>query len=317
MRAVVYDRYGPPEVLHLEEVERPVPSDDEVLIKVRATTVTRTDLGLRSAHPFITRFVMGLRRPKRRILGVELSGEIEAVGLAVTEFKVGDQVFGASGLGAHAEFVRLRQGAPLAHKPATMTFDEAAAVTDGATLALACLRQAGPCVGRSILVYGASGSVGTAAVQLAKVFGANVTAVCSTRHGELVRSLGADEVIDYTKEDFTRSGRTYDVILDAFGKLSFRRTRRSLKPGGTFLATDGLHNLPLALLTRWIGDKRLVFGITRYSRKDVLFLKELIEAGRYRAVIDRRYPLEDVVDATRYVETGKKTGNVVLTVGGG
>jgi NADPH:quinone reductase-like Zn-dependent oxidoreductase len=314
MRAVVYDRYGPPEVLRLEDVERPVPRDDEVLIKVRATTVTRTDVGLRSANPFITRFVMGLRRPKRRILGVEMAGEIEAVGSGVTEFKMGDEVFGASGLGAHAEFVCLRQSAPIAHKPADVTFDEAAAVTDGATLAFACLRSAGLLEDKSVLVYGASGSVGTAAVQLAKVFGAQVTAVCSTRHLELVKSLGADEAIDYTQEDFTRNGKTYDAILDAFGKLSFRRSRGSLKPGGMFLATDGLGNLPLALLTRWIGDKRLVFGITRYSKKDVVFLKGLIDAGRYRAVIDRRYPLEQVVEATRYVETGRKTGNVVLTV---
>ena len=294
-----------------------MPGDDEVLIKVHATTVTRTDLGLRSAHPFITRFVMGLRRPKRRILGVELAGEIEAVGASVTEFTVGDQVFGACGLGAYAEFVRLRRSAPLAHKPAGMTFDEAAAVTDGATLALACLRNAGSIEGKSVLVYGASGSVGTAAVQLARHFGAHVTAVCGTRHQELVASLGADDVIDYTQEDFTRNGKTYDVIVDAFGKVSFRQSRRSLKPDGIFLATDGLRNLPLALLTRWIGDKRLVFAITRYSKQDVVFFKELIDAGKYRAVIDRRYPLEEVVDATRYVEAGHKTGNVVLTVSGG
>jgi NADPH:quinone reductase-like Zn-dependent oxidoreductase len=317
MRAVVYDRYGPPEVLHLEDVERPVPNDDEVLIKVYATTVNRTDCGLRNASPFIIRFVTGLRRPRNRVLGMELAGQVEAVGAAVTEFKIGDHVFGGKGFAAHAEFVCIRESAPLAIKPANATFDEAAAVFDGASLALACLRTAGPLEGESVLIYGASGSVGTAAVQLARHFGAVVTAVCSTRHMELVKSLGADEAIDYTQEDFTGNGKTYDVILDAFGKLSFRRSRRSLKPGGVFLATDGLHNLPLALLTRWIGKKRLVFGITRYSKKDVLFLKELMEGGRYRAVIDRRYPLEQVVEATRYVETGKKTGNVVLTVIGG
>jgi NADPH:quinone reductase-like Zn-dependent oxidoreductase len=317
MRAVVHDRYGAPDVLRLEDVERPVPKDDEVLIKIHATTVSRTDCGLRSAKPFITRFFTGLRQPKRRILGMELAGDAEAVGAAVTEFEVGDHVFGVNGFGAHAEFVCMRESAPLAHKPAGMSFDQAAAVCDGASLALACLRTADLRKGRSILVYGASGSVGTAGVQLAKYFGADVTAVCNTKNVELVKSLGADEVIDYSQEDFTKNGKTYDVIFDAVGKHSFRRCRRSLKPGGIYVETDlgFLWHVPvLALLTRRIGDKRVTLGITRYTKEDVLFLKELIEAGKYRAVIDRRYPLEDVVEATKYVETGQKTGNVVLTV---
>jgi NADPH:quinone reductase-like Zn-dependent oxidoreductase len=320
MRAVVHDRYGPPEVLRLEEVERPVPKDDEVLVRIHATTVNRTDCGVRAANPFITRFFTGLRRPKRQILGMELAGEVEAVGAAVGEFEVGDQVFGVNGHGAHAEFVCMRESAPLAHKPADMTFDEAAAVCDGASLALACLRNAGLREGKSILVYGASGSVGTAGVQLAKYFGADVTAVCNTTNLELVRSLGADRVIDYTRDDFTRNGQTYDVVFDAVGKHSFRRCRGSLKPGGIYVETDlGFmwHVPALALLTRWVGDKRVRLGITRYTKNDVLFLKELIESGNYRAVIDRSYPLEDVVEATRYVETGQKTGNVVLTVNGG
>jgi NADPH:quinone reductase-like Zn-dependent oxidoreductase len=317
MRAVVYDRYGAPNVLRLDDVERPVPEDDEVLVKIHATTVSRTDCGLRSAKPFITRFFTGLRRPKRKILGMELAGEVEAVGAAVTEFEVGDHVFGVNGFGAHAEFVCMRESAPLAHKPASMSFEEAAAVCDGASLALACLRTTDLREGRSSLIYGASGSVGTAAVQLAKYFGVNVTAVCNTKNVELVKSLGADEVIDYTQEDFTKNGKTYDVIFDAVGKHSFRRCRRSLKPGGIYVETDlgFLWHVPvLALLTRRIGDKRVTLGITRYTKEDVLFLKELIEAGKYRAVIDRRYPLEDVVEATEYVETGQKTGNVVLTV---
>jgi NADPH:quinone reductase-like Zn-dependent oxidoreductase len=320
MRAVVHDRYGPPEVLRLEEVERPVPKDDEVLVRIHATTVNRTDCGVRAANPFITRFFTGLRRPKRQILGMELAGEVEAVGAAVGEFEVGDQVFGVNGHGAHAEFVCMRESAPLAHKPADMTFDEAAAVCDGASLALACLRNAGLREGKSILVYGASGSVGTAGVQLAKYFGADVTAVCNTTNLELVRSLGADRVIDYTRDDFTRNGQTYDVVFDAVGKHSFRRCRGSLKPGGIYVETDlGFmwHVPALALLTRWVGDKRVRLGITRYTKNDVLFLKELIESGNYRAVIDRSYPLEDVVEATRYVETGQKAGNVVLTVNGG
>ena len=320
MRAVVYDRYGPPDVLRLEDVERPVPKEDEVRVKIHATTVNRTDCGLRSADPFISRFFTGLRRPKRKILGMELAGEVEAVGAAVTEFEVGDHVFGVKGFGAHAEFVCIRESDPLAHKPAGMTFEEAAAVCDGASLALACLRKADLRKGRSILIYGASGSVGTAGVQLSKYFDADVTAVCNTKNVELVASLGADRVIDYTQEDFTKNGETYDVIFDAVGKHSFRRCRRSLKPGGFYVETDlgFLWQVPiLALVTRWIGDKRVTLGITRYTKKDVLFLKELIEAGRYRAVIDRCYPLEDVVEATRYVETQQKTGNVVLTINGG
>jgi len=320
MRAVVYDRYGPPDVLRLEDVERPDPRENEVLVKIDATTVNRTDCGWRSAKPFITRYFLGLFRPRRKILGMELAGEVEAVGAAVTEFAVGDHVFGVTGFGAHAEFVCMRESAALARKPTGMTFEEAAAVCDGACIALSCLRDADLRGGRSIVVYGASGSVGTAAVQLAKYFGADVTAVCNTKNVELVRSLGADEVVDYTHEDFTRNGKTYDVIFDAVGKHSFRRCRRSLKPGGMFIETDPgfmWHAPVLDLLTRRIGDKRVKMGIARYTKKDVLFLKELIEAGKYRAVIDRRYPLEDVVDATRYVETQQKTGNVVLTVNGG
>jgi NADPH:quinone reductase-like Zn-dependent oxidoreductase len=319
MRAVVHDRYGPPEVLRLEDVERPVPAEDEVLVRVHATTVTRTDAGLRSAEYFISRFVTGLLRPKRPIPGLELAGEVEAVGAAVTGFEVGDRVFGVKGSGAHAEFVCVRESGALAQMPVGVPFEEAAALCDGASLALACLRAAGLLAGRSILVYGASGSVGTAAVQLAKHFGAHVTAVCNTENVELVKSLGADEVIDYLQEDFTRNGETYDVVFDAVGKHSFRRCRRSLEPDGTYVETDlgFMWHVPLlALLTRWIGNKRVRLGITKYSKQDVVFLKELVEAGEYRPVIDRRYPLEDVIAATRYVETGQKTGNVVLTVNG-
>jgi NADPH:quinone reductase-like Zn-dependent oxidoreductase len=318
MRAVVHDNYGPPDVLRLEDVERPVPKEDEVLVKIHATTVSRTDCGFRAADPFFARAFTGLRRPKRRTPGLELAGVVEAVGAAVTEFKVGDDVFGIRG-GANAEYICVRESGVLAHKPAGMSFEEAAAVCDGACTALSCLRNADLREGRSILVYGASGSIGTAAVQLAKHFGAAVTAVCNTKNVDLVRSLGADRVIDYLQEDFTRNGEMYDVVFDAVGKHSFRRSRRSLKPGGLFITTDlgFMWHAPLiALLTRWIGDKKATIGIARYRKEDVRFLKELIEARKYRAVIDRRYPLEDVVEATRYVETGQKTGNVVLTVNG-
>ena len=319
MRAVVHDRYGPPDVLRLEDVERPIPKEDEVLIRVRATTVNRTDCGMRAAEPFFVRFLTGLRLPRRRILGMELAGEVEAVGAAVTEFKAGDEVFGVAGAGAHAESVCVRERGALAHKPAGLSFDEAAAVCDGAIIALAAMRSADPRDGRSIVVYGASGSIGTAAVQLARYFGAHVTAVCTTENFELVRSLGADEVVDYTQEDFTENGKSYDAIFDAVGKHSFRRCRRSLKPGGIFLETDlGFmwHVPPLALASRWIGDKRVTLPIPKYTKENVLFVKGLLEEGKYRAVIDRRYPLEDVVEATEYVETGQKVGNVVLTVVG-
>ena len=317
MRAVVHDRYGPPEVLRIETLEQPVPGDDEVLVRVRATTVTRTDTGLRSAEYFISRFVTGLRRPKQRVLGVELAGEVERVGARVSEFAVGDRVFGVR-TGAHAEYVTIPENGALALVPARLTFEEAAAVCDGAALALSCLRKAGRLGGRRVLVYGASGSVGTAGVQLAKHFGAHVTAVCNTKNVDLVRSLGADVVVDYTREDFTKNGETYDVVFDAVGKTSFRRSRRSLKPGGVYLETDlgFMWHVPLlAVATRWVGGKRVALGITKYRKEDVELLKALIENGEYRPVVDRTYPLDDVVEASKYVETGQKTGNVVLTVG--
>jgi NADPH:quinone reductase-like Zn-dependent oxidoreductase len=317
MRAVVHDRYGPPEVLRVEEVERPVPKIDEVLVEVHAATVSRTDTGLRSADLFASRFVTGLLRPKRKILGSDLAGVVKAVGADVSEFRVGDRVFGINPwkFGTHAEFVCMRAAGALAHMPAGVSFEEAAAVCDGAILALNALRPADLRAGKTMVVYGASGSIGTAGVQLAKYFGADVTAVCNTKNLELVRSLGPDEVIDYTREDFTKNGHTYDVIFDSVGNQSFTGCRASLKRGGCFVATDHLHNLVLALWTARIGDKRVVFPIPpRFTKQDVLFLKGLIAAGKYRAVIDRRYPLEQVVEASRYVETKQKTGNVVLMV---
>jgi NADPH:quinone reductase-like Zn-dependent oxidoreductase len=323
MRAVVHDAYGPPEVLRLEEVPQPVPAADEVLVRIRATTVTRADTHLRSGTPFLQRFQSGLLRPKRRILGHELAGEIEAVGADVTEFEPGDRVFGALpylGLrtGSHAELMSIPAAWPLAPIPDGMAFEEAAAVADGALLALNAYRPIGALQGKEVLVYGASGSIGTAGVQLAKHFGAHVTAVCNTKNVELVRSLGADEVIDYLHDDFTKIGSTYDVIFDAVGKHSFRRCKDSLEPGGVYLPTDGLRNVVLWLVHKKVGDKKVVFDLPpRYRKEDVLFLKGLLEAGEYRPVVDRTYPLENVVEATRYVETEQKTGNVVLTLNGG
>lgn len=313
MRAVVHDRYGPPEVLRIAEVERPAPKDDEILVRVHATTVNQTDCHLRRGT-FPLRFFSGLLRPKRKVLGIELAGEVEAVGRSVREFEVGDRVFGLRWWGAHAEYMCVAEAGPRAHMPAGVTFEEAAAVCDGATQALAHLRRANVGKGTRLLVYGASGSCGTAAVQLARHFGAHVTAVCSTKNVELVRSLGADEVIDYLQEDFTKNGETYDVVLDAVGKHSFLRSRSSLRPGGLFVATDRLVNVVHALWTRRIGDRKVVFANPKPGKDDITFLKELIEAGEYRAVIDRTYALEDVAEASRYVETWEKTGNVVLTV---
>jgi NADPH:quinone reductase-like Zn-dependent oxidoreductase len=313
MRAVVHDRYGPPEVLRLAEVERPVPMNDEVLVRVHATTVNQTDCHLRRGT-IPLRVFSGLLRPKRKVLGIELAGQVEAVGAAVSEFEVGDRVFGIRWWGAHAEYMCVPEAGPRAHMPVGVTFEEAAAVCDGGTQALTHLRRANVGTGTRLLVYGASGSCGTAAVQLGKHFGAHVTAVCNTKNVELLRSLGADEVVDYLKEDFTKNGETYDVVLDAVGKHSFLRSRRSLKPGGLFVATDRLLNLIHALWTRRFGDRKVVFANPKPTKEDITFLKELIEAGEYRAVIDRVYPLEDVIEAARYVETWQKTGNVVLTV---
>jgi NADPH:quinone reductase-like Zn-dependent oxidoreductase len=245
---------------------------------------------------------------------MEFAGVVEATGAAVTEFVVGDKVFGVKGAGAHAEFLCIRESGAVAHMPDGLSFEQAAAVGDGGCTALGCLRQAELKRGQDVVVYGASGSIGTAGVQIAKHFGARVTAVCNTKNVELVRSLGADEVIDYTREDFTRNGQTYDVIFDAVGKYSFRRSRRSLKPGGYYIATDGFHNLGWALWTWKLGDKQLKLAIARYRKADVVLMKELVERGEYQPVIDRTYPLEEVVAASRYVETGQKTGNVVLTV---
>ncbi len=328
MKAIVFDRYGPPAVLRLAEVERPTPKAEEVLIKVCATTVNRTDCAYRSGADFITRLgysitttggLQAFRRPVKRILGMELAGEVAAVGAAVTTFAVGDPVFGVNpgGFGANAEYICMPERAPLALKPANLTFEEAAAVGDGGILALGCLRKANLQKGQRILVYGASGSIGTAGVQLAKALGAHVTAVCNTKNVEIVRRLGPDAVIDYLNEDFTRNGETYDVIFDAVGKHSFRRCRGSLAPGGTYLPTDGWENAAWIFLTPLVGSKRVVVDIPpQYTREKILFLKDLVQAGQYRPVIDRCYPLEQAVEASQYVETGQKAGNVVLTVRG-
>ena len=316
MQAVVCDRYGPPDVLVLRDLPRPVPGPGEIRVQIRASTVNRSDAGYRAGTPPVARLITGLNRPRRRVLGSEFAGEVEAAGPAVTRFRAGDRVFGVNAwrFGAHAEFLCLAETAPVALMSDGAAFTDAAAVCDGAILALMGLRPARVGKGRSILVYGASGSIGTAAVQLSRHFGADVTAVCGPNQLDLVRSLGAGQVFDYTRDDFTAAGQSWDVIFDAVGKHSFRRCRAALRPGGIYLATDHLSNLPRAWWTRF-ADKKVLFPIPpRYTQQDVEFLKDLIEAGRYRPVIDRSYPLADVIEATRYVETEQKTGNVVLTV---
>jgi NADPH:quinone reductase-like Zn-dependent oxidoreductase len=318
VRAVVQDRYGPPEVLRVAEIERPSPKEDEVLVRVHASTITRGDaMRVRFADYRFARALTGIRRPRQPTLGMEFAGRVEEVGTAVTEFKVGDEVFGVRG-GSNAEYVAVRESGVIAPKPAGLTFEEATAVPDGSLLALTCLQPGSPLRGKSVLVYGAAGSVGTAAVQLlAHHFEAGVTAVCDTKDVELVRSLGAREVVDRFREDFTTNGQTYDVIFDAVGKHSFRRCRRSLKPGGIYISMDlgFMYHVPLlALVTRFVGSRRGTLGIGRYRQEDLLLVKKLVEAGKYRPVIDRSYELDDVVEAVRYVETGQKTGNVVLRV---
>jgi NADPH:quinone reductase-like Zn-dependent oxidoreductase len=327
MKAIVYTKYGSPEVLQMKELPKPIPKDNEVLIKIHATTVNRTDCGFRKPeYPVIIRLVNGFFKPKRTILGSELAGEIEAVGKDVKTLKPGDKVFGLStgNFGAHAEYICVSETVSITTKPANMSYNEAAAVCDGLMLAIAYIRKIDFAREKVILINGASGSIGSACLQLAKYYGAYVTAVCNTRNMEMVKSLGADAVIDYTKEDFTKTGKLYDVVLDAVGKSSFFRCRKILKPGGVYFSTELGYlsqNIFLAFLTPIFSilpgrhhGKIVRFPIPADSKEDVVFFKELIEAGKYKAIIDRCYTLEQIVDASKYVETGQKAGNVVITM---
>jgi NADPH:quinone reductase-like Zn-dependent oxidoreductase len=319
MRAAVHTRYGPPEVVRITEVEKPAVKDGQVLVRVHATTVNRTDCGLRAAKPFIVRFFIGLRRPRVTVLGNEFAGEVEAVGGDVTSFKAGDRVFGFNGdsFGAHAEYLVMAEDGLLATMPAGLTYEEAAPSTEGSHYALSLIRSARIHRGQDVLVNGATGAIGSAAVQLLKALGANVTAVCDTANLELVRGLGAGRVIDYTAEDFTRDEQTYDVVLDAVGKSSFGRCRRLLRPGGTYLSTDLgplSQNPVLALVTPLFGGRKVLFPLPKQDPGMVRYFKELIESAAFRPVVDRRYRLDQIVEAYRYVETGQKLGNVVITV---
>lgn len=323
MRAIVCTKYGPPEVFQLQELKKPIPKNNELIIKIHATTATTASLVGRKGIPFYARFVTGIIRPNKPILGQELAGEIESVGKDVTRFKTGDQVFGTTGLsfGAYAEYKCMPEDSSLAIKPANMTYEEAVAVVEGAITTLPFLKGKGNIQnGQKVLINGASGSVGTFAVQFAKYCGVEVTAVCSTANIELVKSLGADKAIDYTKTDFTRTGETYDIIFDVAGKSSFSYCKKSLKPGGIYLTTvPTLAIIPQMLWTVKTGKKRagIVFAGLRPSSemtKDLIYVKELIEQGKITAVIDRCYPLAQMAEAHRYVETGHKRGNVVINV---
>ena len=323
MKAIVYTKYGSPDVLQLKEVEKPVPADNEVLIKLHATTVETTDAIFRQGSTPSARMFTGLLKPKFTIPGSEFAGEIEAVGKDVTRFKVGDQVIGSDGAGfsANAEYKCLPEDGPMALKPGSMTYEEAVSIHPGALTALPNLRDAAKIQpGQKVLINGASGSIGSSAVQLAKYFGAEVTGVCSTANVDLVKSLGADVVIDYKKEDFTRTGQTYDIIFDTVGKSSYSRCKRALKPGGIYLTTVVTPTILRQMLwTSKFDSKKakIVFaGLRTASEKnqDLAFFRELVEAGALKPVIDRCYPLEQIAAAHRHVDTGHKKGNVVITV---
>jgi NADPH:quinone reductase-like Zn-dependent oxidoreductase len=321
MKAAIYERYGPPEVLEIREVAKPIPKANEVLIRVCATTVTATDCLMRRGEPRWSRLILGFGKPRKKILGIELSGVVEAVGRNVRRFQPGDPVFGAAmiNMACCAEYVCLPEKAGLALKPAALTYEEAAAFPDGALTALTFLRDIGKIqAGQHVLIYGASGSVGSFAVQLAKHFGAHVTGVCSTANVAMVKSLGAARVIDYTQQDFTGESETYDLVFDAVGKTTFSHCKTALKPGGVFLACGMTEFLwpvmPQMLWTALTGGKKVKTGSSNARPEHLNFLKELVEAGELKSAIDRVYPLGQIVEAHRYVETGHKRGNVVITV---
>ena len=321
MKASVYTKYGPPEVAKIIEVLKPIPKDNEVLVKVYASTVNRTDSGFRSAEYFISRFWSGLLRPKYQILGCEFSGVIEEIGKSVNEFKKGDKVFGFNdkSFGGHAEYLTIAETDALTTMPGDISFDTAAALTEGAHYALVDIRAAKTKRGQHVLVYGATGAIGSAAVQLLKHFGAIVTAVCNTKNVDLVKALGADTVIDYQTQDFTRTENKFEFIFDAVGKSSFGQCKPLLTEKGIYISTEpgkNGENILFALTTAFWGGKKVLFPMPSITKRDVIFLKELVQKGEFKPVIDRQYNLEQIVEAYTYVESGQKTGNVILKIVG-
>jgi len=319
MKAAINTKYGPPEIVQILEISKPSPKDNELLIKVMATTVNRTDCGFRSAEYFISRFFSGLFKPKNKTLGNEFAGVIEAIGKAVTQFKIGDRVFGYNDttFGAHAEYMVIAQEASVTTLPNNLSFEEAAAITEGGHYALCDIRAAKVKAGQNILVYGATGAIGSAAVQLIKTLGASVTAVCHTKHVDLVKSLGADVVIDYTKTDYSKAEQTFDFVFDSVGKTSFGTCKAVLNKNGIYISTElgkGSQNVFLALFTPWFSSKKVLFPIPTITKADVVYLKELVETGKYKPVIDRHYKLDQIVEAYKYVESRQKVGNVIITV---
>lgn len=319
MKAAIYKNYGPPEVVQLAEVEKPNPKNNEVLIKVQSTTVNRTDTGFRSAEYFISRFWSGLLRPKNQILGNEFAGEIESIGKDVKLFKVGDKVFGYNDVtfGAHAEYMAMDEHGPLATIPENILFEQAAAITEGAHYALCDIRAAKIKEGQSVLINGATGAIGSAAVQIVKHLGAEVVAVCDTKNVDLIKSLGADMVIDYKKEDFTKLNKKFEVVFDAVGKSSFGKCKSLLKEKGIYMSTElgyMAQNPFLAMITPLFGGKKLLFPIPTINKEDVNYLKNLVVIGKFKPVIDKVYSLNEIVEAHKYVETGMKTGNVIIKI---
>lgn len=319
MKAATHEKFGGPEVIQVKEVAKPIPKDHEVLIKVYATTVNRTDCGFRKPEYLLVRLFAGFFSPRNPILGSELAGVVEDVGKEVGSFKPGDKVFGLNTFkfGTHAEYVCVDEHKAIAHMPVNCSWEEAAAICDGAFLAFANIRKIDFNKHKKVLINGASGSIGVASVQLAKYFDADITAVCNTKNLELVKSLGAAKVIDYTQEDFTQLNETFDIVLDVVGKSSFFKCRRLLKPHGIYFSSElGFmwQNVILSLLTPIFPRRKVLFPIPVDRKEDILLFKELVEAGRYRAVIDKTYTLDEIAEATRYVETGQKTGNVVISV---
>jgi NADPH:quinone reductase-like Zn-dependent oxidoreductase len=319
MKASIAKNYGPPEVLSLEEVEKPNPKPNEVRVKIHATTVNRTDCGFRRPDYFIVRLINGFFKPHRKIFGTEFAGEVDAIGEQVSQFKIGDPVFGLNlnKFGTHAEYVCIAENKAIAQKPANVSYEEAASVCDGLMMGITYLRKVNFTTDTKILINGASGSIGSAAVQLAKYYGAQVTAVCNSRSAEIVKSIGADEIINYELEDFTKNGKSYDVILDSVGKTSYFKCKKMLKPGGIYFSSElGFlgQNIFLPLTTPLFSSRKVKFPIPTCTQKDLDFFKTILESGNYKAVIDRIYPLADIIEATKYVETGEKIGNVVIRI---